>query len=146
MTPATVRVRQRQTARVTVAFHAEGDPATDGAPRFDNDVVLPVMPPPVTSLRASEITPTTITLSWTNPSDPDLAEVIVRRADGDDAPLSPTAGSAVALPSLTATSVTDLGLTPATTYSYAVFTRNTSGNIALGYEAMITTATTATPL
>ena len=71
------------------------------------------------------------TLTWTNPPDADLAEVVVRRktdgypADHTDGDLiyqdtSPASGHAV--------SHTDTGLTNGTTYYYAVFSRDAAGN------------------
>jgi pimeloyl-ACP methyl ester carboxylesterase len=71
------------------------------------------------------------TLTWTNPSDRDLAEVIVRRKTGNyptshnDGDLvyqntNPTPGAAV--------THTDTGLTNGITYYYAVFSRDRAGN------------------
>jgi hypothetical protein len=71
------------------------------------------------------------TLTWTNPSDRDLAEVIVRRKtsrypvshnDGDLVyqNTNPTPGAAV--------THTDTGLTNGITYYYAVFSRDRAGN------------------
>jgi len=70
------------------------------------------------------------TLSWTNPPDNDLAEVVVRRTDGypsdhTDGDLvyqdtSPTPGASV--------EHVDTGLANGTTYYYAVFSRDTTGN------------------
>ncbi len=77
-------------------------------------------------------TATSISLAWTNPADPDLAAVIVRRAAGNTAPATPTAGAAVALASATAASVTDAGLPVDAPQSYAVFTRDATGNTSSG--------------
>ncbi len=85
-------------------------------------------PGPVIGLAVTGRTATSITLSWTNPSDADLASVIVRRASAATAPASPTEGTGVGLPSATATSATDTGLAVNTAYSYAVFTRDVVGN------------------
>ena len=82
-------------------------------------------------------------MTWTNPADADLAAVIVRRATGATAPATPTDGTSVTLPGQTATGVTDTTLDPNTTYSYAVFTRDTTGNTST--PATLTTATTASP-
>ena len=82
----------------------------------------------MTGLIVGTRTDTSIGLSWTNPGDPDLASVIVRRTQGATPPATPNDGTAVTLPTPTATSVTDSGLTADTEYSYAVFTRDTTGN------------------
>ena len=86
----------------------------------------------VTGLAVVGRTATSITLSWTNPTDADLAAVIVRRAVGGTAPA--TAGDAVAvvLPTATATSVTDTGLAVSTLHAYAAFTRDVTGNTSPG--------------
>ena len=100
----------------------------------------------VTGLTAGDRTPTSIALSWTNPTDADLAEVIVRRAKGPVAPGSATAGTGVYLGPWgppTGPSVTDTGLDPNTGYSYAVFTRDTTGNISS--PTTLTTSTTSPP-
>jgi type VII secretion-associated serine protease mycosin len=51
-------------------------------------------PPPVTDLRVTAGFQTA-TLSWTRPSVPDFDQVVVRMAVGQNAPASPTAGTAV---------------------------------------------------
>ncbi len=96
-------------------------------PTTSTDITAPA---PVTALTVTSRATTSLGLSWSNPADADLAEVIVRRATGATAPGSPTAGVGVTLSSPTATSVTNTGLTNNTTYSYAVFTRDNAGNIA----------------
>jgi len=58
----------------------------------------------------------------------------VRRATGSAAPANASAGTGVALPTWTATSVTNAGLASNTTYSYAVFsyavfTKDVTGNV-----------------
>ncbi|MGB7982084.1 MAG: fibronectin type III domain-containing protein [Candidatus Nanopelagicales bacterium] len=85
-------------------------------------------PGPVTDLTVTATTPTSISLSWTNPGDPDLAAVIVRRAAGATPPSSATNGTTVSLASAKATSVIDTALSADTQYSYAVFTRDSTGN------------------
>lgn len=99
-------------------------------------------PGPVTGLATGAITTTSIALSWTNPTDADLASVIVRRAVGATPPATAAAGTAVTLANPTATTVTDTGLTATTGYAYAVFTRDTTGNTS---TAVTITATTSTP-
>ena len=85
----------------------------------------------ITDFNASDGEDGQSTLTWTNPPDADLAEVVVRRktggypADHTDGELvyrdtSPTPGQAI--------SHTDTGLINGTTYYYAVFSRDASGN------------------
>ncbi len=76
-------------------------------------------PGAVTGLSVTGTTTTSITLSWTNPVDADLAGVMIRRAPGSTPPSSPTSGTLVVEKS--GTSHTDTGLSPGTQYSYAVF-------------------------
>ena len=100
--------------------------ATVPAPVVPAPIVpAPVVPPdvtppgPVVALVVGQVTASSIALSWTNPADSDLAEVIVRRSEGSVPPSTPTAGTGVALTSATATSVVNTGLAGNTTYSYA---------------------------
>jgi len=73
------------------------------------------------------------TLTWTNPSDSDLAEVLVNRKTGSY-PSNHNDGSDVASCHLTSpspgtqVSCTDTGLSNGTTYYYAVFSRDGNGN------------------
>jgi murein DD-endopeptidase MepM/ murein hydrolase activator NlpD len=94
--------------------------------------VVDTSPPAlITNFQASDNEDSQSTLTWTNPSDNDLAEVIVRRKTGGypinrtDGDLvyqntSPTPGTAV--------SHVDIGLSDGTTYYYAVFSRDQAGN------------------
>ena len=97
--------------------------------RFTTDTTAPGV---VTGLAMVGRTATSITLAWTNPSDPDLAAVMVRRAVGGTAPATPGDGVAVALPTRDGDlghrhrSVVDTG------YAYAVFTRDATGNTSPG--------------
>jgi hypothetical protein len=103
-----------------------------GSYQLDIKALLETTPPAlITNFQASDNEDGRSTLSWTNPSDSDLAEVIVRRKtssyptshnDGDLVyqNTSPTPGAAV--------THTDTGLTNSTTYYYAVFSRDRVGN------------------
>ena len=113
--------------------------------RLVTSTVADTTPPgKVTGLTVGARTPTSIGLSWTNPGDADLARIIVRRATGATAPASSDAGDAVPLSTPTTTTVTDTGLTAGTKYSYAAFTRDTTGNTSAGVT--VTTTTTTTPV
>ncbi len=101
-------------------------------------------PGPVTDLKVSGATASSVTLTWSNPASSDLDEVLVRRAKGSTPPADPAAGTAVPLADETATSATDTALLPTTSYSYAVFTRDRSGNT--NPSPVTVTATTAKAL
>lgn len=85
-------------------------------------------PAPVSGLVASS-SDSSVTLTWSNPTDQDLDSILVRRQSGSTAPTSPEDGIAVVLPTPTASTVTDAGLAPGTQYSYAVFTKDLVGNV-----------------
>ena len=85
-------------------------------------------PHPVTNLTVKGTTPTSISLSWTNPTDTDLSAIVIRRANGVTAPTTPTSGTEVGDLSLLDTSFADEGLTPGATYSYAVFAMDNVSN------------------
>src|SRR6185503_4922283 len=57
---------------------APADPAKDTVP-----------PGPVTGLQTTANGLKTLTLSWTDPTDQDFSNVLIRRAVGDQPPLSP---------------------------------------------------------
>ena len=99
-------------------------------------------PGPVTAVSASNPTTTSLTLSWTNPTDADLTGVMIRRATGTTPPTTPTAGTLVTDKARPGTTHTDTGLTPGTTYAYALFAHDAVPNHA---TAATTTATT-TPI
>ena len=69
-----------------------------------------------------------LTLSWTNPTAPDFAGVMIRRAVGPAAPASPTAGTLVTTTAKAVSSFTDTGLAGDTQYSYALFAFDTAKN------------------
>ncbi|MBK8468236.1 MAG: hypothetical protein IPL45_00125 [Actinomycetales bacterium] len=100
-------------------------------------------PAPVTGLAAAAGSPTSVTLSWTNPTDADYAGVVSRRTTGATPPASITDGDLVAALDNSATSHTDTGLTPSTGYAYAVFTHDSVPNYAT--PATTTVSTPAPP-
>ena len=91
---------------------------------------LPTPPALVADFAASDGEAGQSTLSWTNPADADLAQVVVQRKTGSY-PTSHTDGTTVhdsAMPTPgAAVSTIDSGLTNGTTYSYAAFSRNADG-------------------
>jgi hypothetical protein len=96
--------------------------------------LLPAGPTPpalVTDFNASDGEDSQSTLTWTNPSDADLAQVVVQRKTGsypanhtDGTTMynntSPTPGAAI--------NTADTGLINGTTYYYAVFSRDADNN------------------
>jgi hypothetical protein len=98
-------------------------------------------PAPVTGVKVSAVTSTSVMLAWTNPSSAQFTGVMIRRAAGKTAPASPTAGTLVANPAKPAATVTDTGLKASTTYSYALFAHNSVP--AYAAVAAVTTTTTA---
>ncbi len=121
------------------AFDSSGNFASgaidDGMP-FDT-----VAPGPVSNL---VVTPgdSQNALSWTNPSDPDFSNVIVRRATTG---FPPTPSSGTGIYNGSGTSYLDTGLTNGTTYYYSVFARDTSGNHSGAAQASGTPAATPPP-
>jgi len=76
---------------------------------------------PVTGLTTTQVTRTSIALSWTNPDDVDFTGVTIRRADGPNPPVDANDGAAVADVLAPENTFTDTGLTADTQYSYSVF-------------------------
>jgi hypothetical protein len=112
---------------------AAAEPGSDTAP-----------PGSVTDLAVVSATETTVTLSWTNPADADLSGELVRRSIGDIAPSGPTDGALVTDVPVGGSALaqdTITGLTPGTTYSFAVFAHDATPNYAA--PATITTTTSA---
>jgi len=97
---------------------------------------------PVSAANAATSTSSTITLNWTNPTTPGFNGVLIRRTVGSVAPASPTDGtfvtdtgslqseanSSIRGPIVLPTSYADTGLASSTTYSYALFAHDFSGN------------------
>ena len=96
----------------------------------------PSPPSPVSALSASATT-TSVTLTWTNPTD-SYWGVVVHRVHGATPPTEPLEGTFLA-DVRDGTSYTDTGLAPGTTYSYAVTVYGADG-----YYSPVTTVVVAT--
>ncbi len=111
----------------------------------DKYTLVDVTPPaPVTAVSAAAAT-TTVRLSWTNPTDPDFAGVLIRRSAGPMPPTSPSAGSLVTDTAASGVSFTDNGLSPSTQYSYALFAHDGVPNYASAATKTVTTSADVTP-
>jgi len=123
--------------------------AAGGDPTCNFCIKAVFAPPPalVANFAASDGENGQSTLTWTNPSDSDLAQVVVLRKTGSY-PTSHTDGTTVydnASPTPGGTvSTTDTGLTNGTTYYYAAFSRDT-GNLWNDTVQAGSNADTATP-
>jgi hypothetical protein len=92
---------------------------------------LDITPPgPVTDLTASASTDG-IHLAWSNPTDSDFAGVVIRRLDGSTAPTSPTDGAPVATTDANTATFDDSDAAPGSTYTYALFALDETGNHAV---------------
>ena len=131
-----VKVRPGTSKKVTVTYSFLG--AADPGP-----TVKPSPPDTTAPSSVSAVTATpagnSVGLTWVPPTDPDLAQIVVRRVQGATAPTSPADGVGVALATALAGAVTDSGLVEKTQYSYAVFARDATGNTSV--PATITTST-----
>lgn len=104
-------------AAASTAGSAATAPTAPGRPGAEDTTP----PGPVTALTMSGNGLRTISLKWTDPANTDLAHVMIRRAVGDQPPLSAADGTVVAVLGKRTTDFTDRHLEPGTTYSYAVY-------------------------
>ena len=95
-------------------------------------------PGPVTALRTSAVTPASVALAWTNPTDTDFAGVTIRREDGATPPLSVSDGMAIADLSSAASTFTDATVSSGIRYSYAVFAHDGIPNAAAAATLTVT--------
>jgi putative peptide zinc metalloprotease protein len=83
-------------------------------------------PPPATGLSADTSTPGEVSLSWALPSAADVAQTVVRRADGGGCPTTATSGTPIGGTTVRS-SQTDSTVSDDTTYCYAVFVLDSQG-------------------
>jgi protocatechuate 3,4-dioxygenase beta subunit len=129
-----------QAAGATPTATVGSQSASTGAPDHPTKDTLP--PGPITGLQTSANGLKTITLSWTNPTDQDFTNVLIRRAVGDQPPLSPSDGTLIAAVGKHRTSYVDHGLTPATSYSYTLFARDRHHNLSTATSISASTLST----
>lgn len=103
----------------------------------DGDDVAPGV---VTAVRAAA-KPTSVALTWSLPSESDVAGVAVSRAAGTVAPATPTTPWVVGESGYDATTITDDAAIPGRTYTYGLWAYDYSGNYSA--RAVITTTTPA---
>jgi hypothetical protein len=99
-------------------------------------------PGPVNGLTVSGNTLHSISLEWAVPKDADLAHILIRRAIGDEPPLSASDGTLVAVLGSHATEFTDRKLDSGTTYSYAVYASDRQQNLSPASTVSALTLTT----
>jgi hypothetical protein len=103
-------------------------------------VRLTTAPGPVTRLKVTKATASTVSLRWKDPSSAGFAGVLIRRATGKMAPGSASRGQLVARLGASAKAYTDSDLSPGTTYSYAVFSYNATSENSTAADAGARTA------
>ena len=123
-----------------VPNYSTGATATATTLRYDVDP-----PGPVTDLRQTAATTTTIDLSWTNPPDADFDGVEVRRALGTVAPVDRTVGTLVLDAGPGVATVHDTGLIAGRTYSYALFPHDDVDNFGSTATTSAATDSSGTP-
>src|SRR5688572_4327638 len=102
---------------------------------FDDGTPFDTTPPgPVTSFTATG-GDGQVSLNWTNPSDPDFANVQIERSTTG---FPPTPGSGTTVYVGAGTSFTDTGVVNGTTYYYSAFARDTSNNTSSSAQASAT--------
>jgi len=105
-------------------------------------------PAPVTALMISKNEQRSLTLTWHNPGGRSVAHILIRRAVGNQPPVSASDGTLVAVTDGRRTTFTDRHLSPSTTYSYAVYTmdRHHSASAAVTVSGATSTTDSRTGL
>lgn len=105
-------------------------------------MVLTAAPQPVLNVSSSP-TDTVVNLAWTYPTNSNVTGVMIRRALGDVAPVSATAGTLVSDVAFPTSAFADTGRTPSTQYSYAFFAHDVANRYAAGVTRTVTTQTSS---
>jgi hypothetical protein len=114
--------------------------AAAGAPAYASPTkTLQVTLPPVTGVTAVPAS-SSIRVNWTNPTAASVTGVMIRRAPGAIAPASVTAGTLVANVAKPFATFRNTGLSPATTYSYALFAHDGKPLYAAAAKVTVTTS------
>lgn len=100
-------------------------------------------PGPVSGLTAQSDTPTSVTLSWTNPTAADFARVRICRTAGTTVPTLPCTGLNLAKPAHTYTDTHQL--LPNHMYTYAVWAFDNAGNHSTRRAVTVTTQAKTPP-
>jgi hypothetical protein len=107
-----------------------------------------VMPPSSAAGLTATASDSAVALDWSNPSDSDVARIIVRYRTDGRAPLNPLDGyplaDRIATPGA-AESLSHTGLTNGMTYHYGIFVVDESGNVSAPATAQATPEAEATP-
>lgn len=120
------------------AFSVAGAGAAAAATRAA--VTSAAVVPPVTHLKASSVTATTVTLSWQWPSAAGVTGATVRMKAGGTAPASPTAGTAAGTAKRPATTLKVARLAANARYAFAVFAKDKAGAYARAATLVVSTA------
>ena len=122
-------------ASIDVTGNESAKPVGVEATPVPDDDTTP--PGPVTGLTATPGA-ASITLTWANPVDTDLAGAMIRRANGSTPPATSADGTLVTDTTTEVTEYTDAGLEVGTTYTYTLFAHDHVPNYATGVSATAT--------
>ncbi len=95
---------------------------------------------PVTSVKTTKVTASSVALSWVNPTASSFAGVLVRAAKGKTPPKSPTSGTLVGTVKKPGRTITAKDLAASTTYSFSVFAFSSGPHYAKGASVTATTS------
>ncbi|CAN5391054.1 hypothetical protein BH09ACT4_BH09ACT4_15030 [soil metagenome] len=150
-TPTTPPTDPSPSATVTPQPSETPTPTPSAEPTDPPDPPDPSDPAPaaVTALAANP-TPHTVKLSWKNPADADLTQLLVVRAAGATPPADAASGTVLARLTANVSSYTDSDpdLRPGKSYSYAVFAVDAAGSRSPAADITVTlpVALTVTPV